>query len=402
MEALERTVVGIYTKENSYTLKEIGTMHKIGNLRNHLGKVEDLFYEYPKVYIKAIGDKYLYNGNPINFSNVHKGLSDNFDTADNIRLFLSDETFAGLYRVDREQEKFYPDKMFLETLEPIYRAVAIGKFDGCHLGHAKLFKKLQEIQQEKNLESMLLVIARDGDRILNDEERFMLASEYGIKKIECLKLDENLMKMKPEVFVQDILLRRFHAKSLVIGSDFRFGFERTGDAGLLMEMGQQYDFETHVIEKEVMNGREISSSWIKEELADGHLELANKLLGFGFGYSGYVIHGNQIGRTIDFPTVNISCEGKVKVPFGVYAVKTFVDGEEYYGVANFGVKPTVSNGDDVLLETHLFDCDRNLYGSYISVKLHSYIRPEMKFESIEELKEQISKDKISAKKILVK
>ena len=402
MEALERTVVGIYKKENSFTLKEIETMHKIGNLRNNLGKVEDLFYEYPKVIIKAVGDKYLYNGNPINFSNVHKGLSDDFSDAETIRLFLSDETFAGLYRVDREQEKFYPDKMFLETLEPINRVIAIGKFDGCHLGHAKLFEKLEKIQQETGLEAMLLVIAREGERILNDEERFMLAAKYGIRKIEKLELNEKLMNMKPESFVQDIVVRRFHGKSLVVGSDFRFGFERSGDAAILTELGKKYGFETHVVEKESYKGKEISSSWIKEELAVGNLELANELLGFNFGYSGYVIYGNQIGRTIDFPTVNIRCEGKVKIPFGVYAVKTYVDGEEYYGVANFGVKPTVSNGNDVLLETHLFDCDRNLYGSYISVKLHSYIRPEMKFKSIDGLKEQISKDKEIAKKILVK
>lgn len=393
MEALERTVVGIYTKENSFTLKEIETMHKIGNLRNHLGKVDDLFFEYPKVIIKQIGDKYLYNGNPINFSNVNKGLSDSYQTSELIRMYLSDETFAGLYKVCNNEQKFYPDKMFLETLEPVYRAIAIGKFDGCHRGHAKLFKKLQEIQNETGLEAMLLVIAREGERILNDEERFMLASEYGIKKIEKLELNEKLMTMNPESFVQEIIVRRFHGKRLVVGSDFKFGFERSGNADILTDIGEKYGFETHVIEKETKDGREISSSWIKEELSAGHLVTANELLGFEFGYSGYVIHGNQIGRTIDFPTVNISCEGKVKVPFGVYAVKTFVDGEEYYGVANLGVKPTVSNENNVLLETHLFDCDKNLYGTYIQVKLIKFIRAEIRFDSLEALKEQIKEDK---------
>lgn len=393
MEALERTVVGIYKKENSFTLKEIETMHKIGNLRNNLGKVEDLFFEYPKVIIKPVGDKYLYNGNPINFSNVHKGLSDDYSNAETIRLFLSDESFAGLYRVDREQEKFYPDKMFLETLEPINRVIAIGKFDGCHLGHAKLFEKLESIQQETGLEAMLLVIAREGERILNDEERFMLAAKYGIKKIEKLELNEKLMNMKPESFVQDIVVRRFHGKSLVVGSDFRFGFERSGNVEILSMLGEKYGFETHVIEKATKDGREISSSWIKEELAIGNLDLANELLGFDFGYSGYVIYGNQIGRTIDFPTVNICCEGKVKVPFGVYAVKTYVDGEEYFGVANYGVKPTVSNTNEVLLETHLFECDKNLYGAYIQVELIKFIRSEIKFNSLEELKKQIEEDK---------
>lgn len=396
MEALERTVVGIYKKEDSFTLKEIETMHKIGNLRNHLGKVEALFYEYPRVYIKAAGDKYLYNGNPINFTNVNKELSESFDNAETIRLFLSDESFAGLYKVDNEHERFFPDKMFLESLEPINRVIAVGKFDGCHLGHAKLFKRLEEIQKESGLEAMLLVIAGKSDRILNDEERFMLAAKYGIKKIEKLELDEKLMNMKPESFVQEIIVRRFHGKSLVVGSDFRFGFERSGDADMLSELGAKYGFETHVIEKETRYSREIGSSWIKEELSQGNLDVANELLGFKFGYSGYVIYGNQIGRTIDFPTVNIRCEGKVRVPFGVYAVKAYVDGEEYLGVANYGVKPTVSNGKEILLETHLFDCDKNLYGAYIQVELLKFIRSEKKFESLDELKKQIAEDKKTA------
>lgn len=394
MEALERTVVGIYTKENSFTLKEIETMHKIGNLRNNLGKVEDLFYEYPKVVIKQIGDKYLYNGNPINFSNVNKGLSESYESSEIIRLYLSDETFAGLYKPDFENQKFYPDKMFLETLEPVNRAIAIGKFDGCHLGHAKLFKKLKEIQQETGFESMLLVIAGEGERILNDEERFMLASEYGIKKIEKLELDEKLMNMKPESFVSEIIVRRFHGKSLVVGDDFRFGVARSGDVAILDELGNKYGFETHILEKELSNGREISSSWIKEELNAGNLDKAKELLGFDFCYSGYVIYGNRIGRTIDFPTVNIRCEGKVKVPFGVYGVKVNVYGEEYFGIANFGVKPTVSNSGEVLLEAHLFDCDKDLYGAYIKAELLKFIRPEKKFDSLEELKEQIKKDKM--------
>lgn len=394
MEALERTVVGIYTKENSFTLKEIETMHKIGNLRNNLGKVEDLFYEYPKVVIKQIGDKYLYNGNPINFSNVNKGLSESYESSEIIRLYLSDETFAGLYKPDFENQKFYPDKMFLETLEPVNRAIAIGKFDGCHLGHAKLFKKLQEIHQETGLESMLLVIAREGERILNDEERFMLASEYGIKKIEKLELDDKLMNMKPESFVSEIIVRCFHGKSLVVGDDFRFGVARSGDVSVLDELGNKYGFETHILEKELSNGREISSSWIKEELNAGNLDKAKELLGFDFCYSGYVIYGNRIGRTIDFPTVNIRCEGKVKVPFGVYGVKVYANGEEYFGIANFGVKPTVSNSGEVLLEAHLFDCDKDLYGAYIKAELLKFIRPEKKFDSLEELKEQIKKDKM--------
>ena len=399
MEALERTVVGIYTKENSYTLKEIETMHKIGNLRNHLGKVDDLFYEYPKVIIKQIGDKYLYNGNPINFSNVNKGLSESYEASEFIRLYLSDETFAGLYKPDFEKQKFYPDKMFLESLEPVDRVIAIGKFDACHLGHAKLFEKLQEIQNNTKLEAMLLVIAKEGTRVLNDEERFMLASKYGIKKIEKLNLDDKLMNMNPEQFVTDILIRRYHAKSLVVGSDFKFGRNRSGDVKLLSDLSLQFSYETHIIEKKLNEGREISSSWIKEELSEGNLHKAKELLGFDFGYSGYVVSGNRIGRTIDFPTVNISCKGKEPVPYGVYAVQVEIGKEIYYGVANYGVKPTVSEGLEPLLETHLFDCNSDLYGEYINVRLLKFIRAEKKFDSLEQLKAQIAEDKRRAEDI---
>lgn len=400
MEALERTVVGIYKKEDSFTLKEIETMHKIGNLKSNLGKVCDLFYEYPKVYIKPVGDKYLYNGNPINFSNVNKHLSDDYKESETIRLYLSDETFAGLYKVDNKKEKFYPDKMFLETLEPINRVIAIGKFDGCHMGHARLFEKLKEIQSETGLEAMLLVIAREGIRILNDEERFMLAAKYDIKNIEKLNLDDKLMNMDPEQFVKDILIRRFHVKSLVVGSDFRFGFDRKGDTDILYSLGEKYGFETHVIEKLSMYGSEVSSSRIKTELKLGNLDMANKLLGFQYGYSGYVIHGKRIGRTIDFPTVNIACEGKVQVPFGVYAVAVYLGKEIYYGVANYGIKPTVSDNNEVLLETHLLDCDMDMYGEYMQVKLLKFIRNERRFDSLLELKAQIAEDKSVARKYL--
>jgi len=399
MEALERTVVGIYKKENSYTLKEIETMHKIGNLYSHLGKVEDLFYKYPKVIIKQIGDKYLYNGNPINFSNVNKGLSETYDKADVIRLYLSDETFAGLYKVDREKEKFYPDKMFLETLEPINRVIAIGKFDGCHLGHAKLFKKLQELQDTTGLEAMLLVIAKDGERILNDEERFMLASEYGIQRIEKLELNEKLMTMHPEAFIQDVIIRKYHGKKLVVGTDFRFGHNRDGNVDTLRQLEEKYDYETFIMDKEKHDNKEISSSWIKEELSLGNIEKAKELLGFDFCYSGYIIYGNQSGRTIDFPTVNILCNGKVKVPFGVYAVSVKLGDNTYYGVANYGIKPTIGANNEPLLETHLFDCNDNLYGQFIKVSILKYIRPEKKFDNLEQLKQQITEDKITAESI---
>lgn len=396
MEALERTVVGIYKKENSFTLKEIETMHKIGNLKNHIGKIEDLFFEYPKIVIKSDADKYLYNGNPINFSNVDKKISDKYNKSDIIRLFLSDESFAGLYRVDNSKEKFYPEKMFLQSLEPVNRVIAIGKFDACHLGHAKLFKRLEEIQAQTGLEALVLVINREQNRVLNDEERFMLTSKYGIKNIEVLNLNEGLMNMSPEDFVKEIIVRRFHGKSLVVGSDFKFGVNRSGDVSLLNNLGKMYGFETFVLEKEMFMGREISSSWIKDELAIGNLDVAQKLLGFPFSYSGYVFHGNKIGRDIGFPTANIKCEGKVSVPYGVYAVKVYISEKTFYGLANYGIKPTVCKDNEAILESHLFDFSDELYGSYIKVELIKFLRAEKKFESLNALKVQIEADKQSA------
>ena len=391
MEELERTAVGIFKKEDAFKLDQIDQMHRTGCLEQHIIKTDALFQNYQAMHAKPKGDKYLYNGNPVYFDHLKK-TDEKPVSAEIRRMYFSDSSFAGLYKADLKRRRMYPEKVFLETLFPIYRAIAVGKFDGCHEGHRALFKKLKEITENTDTESMLLVIDSEGEHILSDEERFLCASEYGINRVEKICMDENFMRMSPEDFIKDILIQRFHVKDLVVGRDFRFGYQRSGDAELLTAAGEKYGFETHVVEEECLNGRKISSTWIRDELKAGNLRTAKLLLGDDYRISGTVIHGNHIGHRMHFPTINISCEGKTKIPFGVYAVQVTTDKGVYKGIANYGIKPTVTEKNDILLEANLFDCDAELYDTFAVVRLLEFVRPEMRFPSLEALAAQIEKD----------
>ncbi len=400
MKELERTAVGMFEKKDALRLDQIRTLHRIGTLQQYLVKTDALFAAYRQLQVLPEGDRCLYNGNPVPWSVLPQERKNNVQPQEIFRMYFSDTDFAGLYRTDRKQLRLYPEKMFLETLSPVYRSVAVGKFDGCHKGHRALFQKLQEIAEETGTESMLLVIDTGGTHILSEEERFLCASEYGIRHIETIPMDPAFMRMTPEDFVKDIIVQRFHTRHLVVGSDFRFGRERSGDVAFLQEAGARYDFISYVVEEQQLDGRKISSSWIREELSAGHLEKAKQLLGSDYKISGFVIHGNRIGHRLQIPTINLSCVGKARIPFGVYVITAATETERFAGIANYGVKPTVSGGEDILLEANLFDCDEDLYGRFVEVTLLSFVRPEQKFESLDALAAQIRADIACAKESL--
>lgn len=199
--------------------------------------------------------------------------------------------------------------------------------------------------------------------------------------------------MEPEAFVREILVKRLQAKYLAVGTDFRFGYQRRGDYRLLQQMGKTYGFEVEVVEKACYQGREISSTYIREELEKGNMELVNQLLGYAYSVTGEVLHGRKIGRTLGLPTVNLMPEEqKLLPPNGVYATRTLIAGEVFEGITNIGYKPTVGGETRKGVETYLFDLDRELYGEELTVRFYGYARPEQKFASLEELKAQIEQD----------
>lgn len=277
-------------------------------------------------------------------------------------------------------------------------AVSIGKFDGVHKGHQKLIQAMQT--KRKECQTVLFtfdvppasIISRENKGVLaTNEERAELLKKQGVDVlVECPFVKE-ISSMDPEDFVRDILVEALSCKYIFVGPDCHFGYKRKGDVALLSRLQQKYGYRLEVIEKACYEDVEISSTYIRESLCRGEIEKANAMLGADFFYSGKVIGGEQLGRVFGFPTANLQMEeGKVCVPFGVYAVEMEVEnGEIYHGIANIGTKPTVSDEKIVGIETHLLDFEGDLYGKRVRVYLKSFIRKEKKFDSVEALKAEV-------------
>ncbi len=272
-------------------------------------------------------------------------------------------------------------------------AVTLGKFDGLHQGHRLLINRILKKKRE-GLASLIFTFDF-GERpalTLPEERRELLRRDHLDYLVECPFVPA-LSHMEPEDFVRKILKECLHAKYLAVGTDFRFGYQRRGDYHLLQEMSTSCGFQVEVVEKACWQGREISSTYIREELEKGHMERVNQLLGYAYSVTGEVLHGRQIGRTLGMPTTNLlPKEHKLLPPNGVYATRTVIAGEVFEGITNIGYKPTVGGETRKGVETYLFDLDRNLYGETIQVQFYGYERPERRFPGLEALKAQIESD----------
>ena len=186
---------------------------------------------------------------------------------------------------------------------------------------------------------------------------------------------------------------QLHVKYIAVGPDFRFGYNRKGSAGLLKQLASVYGYEVEVLEKECLDDKVISSTYVRHMLEIGEMEKVHKLLGYPYYVSGTVVHGHAIGRTLGIPTINlIPDEEKMLPPNGVYLTKTMFGHENYFGITNIGVKPTISGEELKGIETHLFDFDGNLYDQQLLVAFYAFERPERRFESLEELQKQLKED----------
>lgn len=280
-------------------------------------------------------------------------------------------------------------------------AITIGKFDGLHRGHKILCENLFSYEK-KGLKSLLISFVDSKDnsvnktgskQIVTPEERRLLVKESGISIfVECL-FDEKLMKTSPRDFILK-LVNDLHMKCLVVGTDFRFGYKGEGDIVLLREYASEFGFELKVINKLKEDNVDISSSRIREEISKGNITKANLLMGRNYFIYGEVVYGRQIGRKIDFPTINIIPSEKKLIPAnGVYITVVQIDDRIYQGITNVGIKPTFDDDNTLSIETHIFNFDSNVYGKEVKVVFLQEMRKEIKFNSAEELKEQLRKDK---------
>lgn len=282
--------------------------------------------------------------------------------------------------------------------------VTIGKFDGRHKGHQKLLRELLRQKEQKGLKTAVFTFAMapsgivSGRRqtvITTNQERRSNMAKMGMDYLVEYPFNQEVAHMTPEDFVAEVLVRQMSAKAVIAGPDCSFGYKGAGNASLLQELSARYGFEAIIIEKEKDEQRDISSTYVREELDRGNIEKANALLGEPYTIHGIVVHGNHIGGTLlGFPTANIVPPPEKHLPcFGVYVSRVLVDGTWYGGVSNIGRKPTIQGENPVGVETFIMGLDEDLYGKNIEVQLLNFERPEQRFETLEELKARIKKDK---------
>ena len=290
-------------------------------------------------------------------------------------------------------------------------AAAIGAFDGLHRGHCHILGNTVRYARKNGLTSAAILfdplpsqfIGRLGpnERLTLREEQEQCLRRLGIERIIFLPFNETLMNLSPEEFL-DAAQKTLHISRLFMGTDFNLGKNRSGNSEVLTALGKIYGFSTEVIEKDVLDGEVISSTRIRSLLHEGKISRANRMLGYDFCFSGPIIHGDARGRKLGFPTLNVKIpEGKLILPYGVYAVNAIIDGVKYASVTNVGVRPTFGLEDKgVVAESFLLDTAGDFYGETAKLEFAEMLREEHRFESAEALKEQITIDIGRAREVL--
>jgi len=287
----------------------------------------------------------------------------------------------------------------------------IGNFDGLHLGHQHLIHALKKRAQKDNKALMVITFEplpfeyfsseNPPSRLTTLREKLFWFNHLAIDYVLCLKFNETLSHLSPKTFIHEMLVKQLKITHLAVGEDFRFGHKRQGNLALLEEQSKQNGFTFEIVKKITKDNRDISSTRIRNALYDDNIELANELLGRSYAFNGRVIHGQKLGRTIGFPTANISLRNLMPPIQGVFAVKVLgLSQKPVLGIANIGKKPTI-NGIKKILEVHLFDFNRSIYGEHIRVIPLKKIRDEKKFSNLSELSSQIAKDVLIAKEFLL-
>lgn len=301
----------------------------------------------------------------------------------------------------------------LADFTPLNNAIVTsGTFDGVHLGHQKILQILRETTAQSGGESVVLtfwphprmVVSQDsqGLKLLSTvDEKIELLEKQGVNHLLIVPFTREFSELSSEEYVQKILIDTIGTKKLVIGYDHHFGRNREGNFQYLEDNSDKFGIKLEEISRQEIDNLVISSTKIRQSLSEGNIKEANDLLGRNYSFSGIVVKGRQLGRTIGFPTANVQVSEPYKlIPAnGVYAVRTLVRGTWLNGIMNIGNRPTV-DGIGRTQEVHILDFTADIYGENISVELLDYIRPEQKFNGIEELKAQILKDKEKAIEML--
>lgn len=285
--------------------------------------------------------------------------------------------------------------------------VTIGTFDGVHIGHKKILEKIIFNAKELNCESVVLTFFPHPRMVLQDnsvvqllntlDEKTLLLEKTGIDNLIIHPFNQEFSRLTAEEFVKEILVNQLNIRKIIIGYDHRFGRNRTANINDLIVFGKEYGFEVEQISAQEINDNAVSSTKIRNAILEGNITLANNYLGYNYFFSGIVVKGKQLGRTIGFPTANIKINEDYKLipKNGVYIVKSNYDKKTIFGLINIGTRPTV-DGTNQTIEVFYLDFDKTIYDESLTIEIIEFIRDEQKFDSLNDLKNQINEDKIFA------
>ena len=304
-------------------------------------------------------------------------------------------------RIIRDLDSFSITEKSIEDGAVVKGAIAIGKFDGIHVGHQALLECIIN-KKRNNMQAIVFTFSPSPEEFFRgqilpaidtvDEKREKF-EKMGVDVLIEYPLTKESAAISPQDFMQKILLEKLHAGYIVSGKDLSFGNKGLGNSQMLSEFAKENGFQYEMIDKVCIENKEISSTAVRSAILSGDMMLAGKMLGREYQISGEVVHGRALGRTMQMPTINIvPSKHKLLPPSGVYATITVMDDRQIAGVTNIGYKPTVSNEMKIGVETHLFDFDEDVYGKNVIVKILHFIRPEMQFADIDQLAKQIEAD----------
>lgn len=280
-------------------------------------------------------------------------------------------------------------------------SIALGNFDGIHIGHQKLIKTMVLKSKEIGLKSSLLLFKTHSKTIIdnsnpqmitNNDQKFQIAKDLGVDIIYLIDFNEELMNLSAEEFVENIIIEKMNGKLVVVGFDYRFGYKASGDPNYLSELGKKYDFEVIVLNPVYENEKIISSSTIRELISSGKMIEASKILGRPYSIFGKVISGKNRGNKLGFPTANIEPTNSYIIPkSGVYMTNTIINNKRYLSATNIGYNPTF-NENTLKIETHILDFSENIYGDILNIEFIDFIRDDIKFDNIDNLIDQMKND----------
>ncbi|QIP13553.1 bifunctional riboflavin kinase/FAD synthetase [Spirosoma aureum] len=301
----------------------------------------------------------------------------------------------------------------LDDISPLSNAVVTsGTFDGVHRGHQTILTRLTEVAQTSEGESVLItywphprtVVSNDSQdlKLLTTlDEKIELIEQAGVNHLIVIPFTRSFSELTSEQYIRQILIDKIGTKKLVIGYDHRFGRDREGGFDYIQAHQSEYGFEVEEIPRQDVEAVGVSSSKIRTALQEGNIHTANLFLGRQYNLTGTIVKGQQLGRTIGFPTANLQVDDPIKlVPAnGVYAVDVVQAGQVYGGMLNIGFRPTVA-GTHQTIETYIFDFDKDIYGEHMTLRFREFLRPEQKFEGLPALVAQLKRDEEKARAIL--